>query len=344
MLIGFISLLLWCTAVSADEKDAEKYLNDMGLRRLSSHFSLPEEAKLGKQVRAARKLKKKITSAQREVSVWQKTVDDKQKLIIAYLQKRRELRMQLARAPSAKVHNRIVSMMNELVDRIMLMQQSGEAEKSLKNVRVALNEASEKYIEYLLETRKMYNNVKEKYEDLTTIPKVKLAVEHYSKAVGKTYRLGPGPGFLSLGRRLKKMEDTVLSEEIQLSKGSGGLWYVPVTFNGKHTQEMAIDTGAAIITMPWKTATAVGMTPTEDDPAVQLRLADGSVVDGRRKLADSVRVGKFIAKNVDCAVMPEHLPGAAPLLGLSFFKHFTYKIDTAGSKLIMSKIKLGGTP
>ena len=337
-LVGFLLVSLPATAFATAE-GAERYLQEQGLKRLSVYFALPDESEVTKKLRDANDLKKDAIEAQRTVAAAEKKIDDKKKLIVDYLQKRRQLRTQLASARTVEMNNRLVMMLNELADRITLLYESKDDEKTLEEAQAALSAATEKYVQHLIETRKMYDQVNEKYEDLAATPRVNLAVDHYSKAVGKNYRLGPGASFLSAGRRLKAMEDTILSEEIALRRGDGNLWILPVTFNGKSTQLMAIDTGASIISLPWKMAVDIGLMPQEDDPTIQLSLADGSIVQGWQKTAETVRVGKFTVKDVECAVMPQHLGNAAPLLGLSFFKHFTFKIDTANAKLVMAKVE-----
>ena len=68
-------------------------------------------------------------------------------------------------------------------------------------------------------------------------------------------------------------------------------------------------------------------------------MADGRTVKAKQVYASSVRLGKFTVEHVECAVMPADFPNAEPLLGLSFLKNFTFKIDNAGGKLVMSKIE-----
>jgi len=72
------------------------------------------------------------------------------------------------------------------------------------------------------------------------------------------------------------------------------------------------------------------------------RLRDAEAL--KKKLGAAQRELGFWQQKVECAILPEQLPGAAPLLGLSFFKHFTYKIDTANSKLVMSKVQAEDQP
>jgi hypothetical protein len=58
----------------------------------------------------------------------------------------------------------------------------------------------------------------------------------------------------------------------------------------------------------------------------------------KRVYAKTVRVGKFTVEHVECGVMPADCPEAGALLGQSFLKHFTFRIDNANGKLIMAQV------
>jgi hypothetical protein len=81
-----------------------------------------------------------------------------------------------------------------------------------------------------------------------------------------------------------------------------------------------------------------------DAPKVQLQMADGHTVVGQMVYADKVRVGKFTAEHVECAVLPAEFSEAAPLLGLSFWRNFIFKIDAEKAKLVMSKVDVPEKP
>ncbi len=335
-----VLVVLLSVAAVADEKDdAEALLKEKGLRRVGTYFSLPEETQIGKSIRATAPMKKQIRDAQQKAAVCEKMVADKKQLIIVYLQKRRECRMQMQRTTSVAAHNKLVSVMNELADRIVLMQESDKEEKALKEALATANQQSEAFVEELLKARKLYDQVKEKYADLAADSRVGQALEAYGKAADKTYKLGPTTSFAGNDRRLQKMEDIVLLESIDIRRGSSDLWFVPVTFGGKYTQTMAIDTGASIICLPWKMASDIGLLPTDKAPTLRMTLADGRTVEAKEMFADKVRVGKFTVENVRCAVMPREFTEAAPLLGQSFLQKFTYKINSVESKLVMSKVE-----
>ena len=110
--------------------------------------------------------------------------------------------------------------------------------------------------------------------------------------------------------------------------------------NGKDAVEMAIGTGASVIALPWAAAVAANLEPGSDDPEVQMQMADGRVISGRRVIAESARVGKFVVDNVECVAMPPEAVAAAPLLGQSFLQNFTYKIDSGKGTLRMSRIEV----
>ena len=324
---------------SADASVATAALEQKGLRKMGSYFAISDEAEVRRRLRAAELLKKKLRDTGREYAARAQQVEQKRKLIINYLQQRRELRARLAANTSVRTHNRLVTSLNELGDRINLMQHDDRDEQAAKTARAAHETLQSQYVEQILKTRELYDRVAQKYADLKADAEVAEAIAAFNKAGKKSCQLGPGRTYASLGRKLKKIEDTILSESIDLRKDGGSLWFVPVVFNDGKMQRMAIDTGASIISLPWSMAAAIDMSPTAGDPTMQVQMADGGVVTATRKIASKVRVGKFTVENVECAVMPRELTEAAPLLGLSFLKHFTFKIDTANAKLIMSKVE-----
>ena len=327
----------------SDEQAAEAALEAKGLRKVGVYFVADEESEVGKKVRDLASLQRQLRDVHAELAKWEQRERQKNQLIVGYLQKRRQLRAQLARTSSVNVHNRIVTALNELGDRINLMQQDEQGKQALEEARAAANKVREQYVGQLLEARQLIDKLKKQYETLEADKSVGQAIEAYGKATDRTYRLGPSSSFLSYDRRLKKYESAVISEKIDLRRGSGNLWYVPVVFNDGHVQEMAIDTGASVIAMPWSVAKAAGMTPTEDDPTIHVSVADGRQVPAKEVTAKKVRVGKFTVEDVRCCVMPEEFHEAPCLLGLSFMGNFSFKIDTAEGKLIMSQIKESGS-
>ena len=137
------------------------------------------------------------------------------------------------------------------------------------------------------------------------MPQVQAALDEANRRQGTKRQLGPTRTFQLASPRLKKLEETVFSQAIDLRRGQGNLLYVTAYFNGKHAQEIAVDTGASIVTLPQQVATQAGIEVTPDDPPVTLRVADGSSFEARLVTIDSVRVGKFTVEDVQCAVLPQ---------------------------------------
>ncbi len=323
----------------ADFDSPEAFLASRGLRRLSNVFALAEETEVSARLREAESLRKKAFGAQQKATQAQQVVDEKKRLMLNYVQQSRELGAKLPLARNVEQHNQIVTALNELDARILIMRESKQEEQALEKARAAATTLREEFVEQLLGLRQAYEEVGEGYEALAADAAVGRAMEEYSETASKTYRLGPTTVFAGMENKLARLEEMVLSESIPLRRGQGNLWYVDVVFNGRKTQEMAIDTGASVIALSWDVANKVGLAPGDDAPGVLVEVADGRVVEAKRVLAKTVRVGKFTAENVECAVLPGGLPRTTPLLGLSFFKNFSFKIDSGNGKLIMSQIE-----
>lgn len=343
---GLFAAVLVAVAAAQEKKPTPtEWLESQGLKRLSSQFVLPEEAEFSKLLRQAGDVQKSLGDAQSKLDALEQQKRDAEKLIFQYLQQRRQLRVQLNATTSVSAHNRIVTALNELGDRIVLLQQAGQDETPLREARALVSKLSEEYIELVLQARTMHDAIRARYAELTANAVVGRAIARVNESSERTYSLGPSSSLEANSRKLAKMEQAVLSESIALRRGASGLWFVSVMLNGKHAQEMAIDTGASIVVLPFEVAQQANL-PTAVDPdnVLTLTLGDGSQVQAARVMADSVRVGKFTVENVECAILPPNLPRSMPLLGQTYLQNFAYKIDSASGKLIMNKVQSDDSP
>lgn len=343
-IFGMMAVFLASAAATADEQSAEKALQEKGLRRVGNHFALPDEVELAKLVRAAEPMRRKVVDALRDATAAEQRIRDKEQLIATCLQQRIALRAQLQQAKSVQQYNSIVTALHELADRVTLLENDRKVEEAAKAARQAANAVREEFIEALLKARKLHDQIEQKYADLAADPKVAEAVKEYSEASERTCQLGPSAGFNGNARKLQRLEESILSESIDIRHGQGDLWFVSVMFNGQHALEISIDTGSTVIALPWALAEKMGVTPSSEDPTVKMQLADGRIIEAKQIYLDSVRVGKFTEEKVEAAVFPQELTEAEPLLGLSFLKHFSYKIDTGHAKLIMARVQTGDEP
>ena len=113
--------------------------------------------------------------------------------------------------------------------------------------------------------------------------------------------LGPSRTHLANVKLLEKAEGGILTETIQLRSDNGVFW-VDVTLNGKTTIPMVFDTGAGILSLGEADAAKAGLVPSPSDRTITLQVADGSSHEAKLMTLDSVRVGKFTVRNVECAV------------------------------------------
>ena len=216
-------------------------------------------------------------------------------------------------------------------------EQIGNLEERTKAARVKANEAREAYIQFTLDARKLAGEITAEYESKTTDTDLIAAVEAYNKAAGKQFKLAPTPKFAAAERELKQIEETVLSESIPLVGEGQSVARVNVAI-GKQSEEMVVDSGASLICLPFAMAEKLGLKPGPNDPVIHMSVADGSVIEGHRKVIPSVRVGKFEVKNVECAVLGPDAVNAPPLLGMSFLGHFKFELDSDAKTLTMVKI------
>jgi aspartyl protease family protein len=112
-----------------------------------------------------------------------------------------------------------------------------------------------------------------------------------------------------------------------------------VTINGEETIDMILDSGAGLVVLPDATAKKIDVVATEESPDIQLVLADGRIVVGKRVSIPAVRVGRFESEEIEAAILPPELTNAEPLLGMSYLKNYQVKIDSEAMTLTMSEIE-----
>jgi clan AA aspartic protease (TIGR02281 family) len=104
-----------------------------------------------------------------------------------------------------------------------------------------------------------------------------------------------------------------------------------------------VDSGASMVALPAAMATQLGLIPGPNDETLRLQMADGKIVEAKKMMLESVRVGTFTVEKVDCAVLPASFVAAEPLLGGTFLNNFIYKLDTDGRKLHLAELNSGTT-
>jgi len=328
-----------------DAAAAKKLLEDKGLIVTSVDLRLPDEQKLTEGLKKISRDRFKLTNAAKQLEAARAQVDATRQKITQLTRINVQLNARLATiAPNdVTMNNRLVGMLNANDGQIQLLQQGLEKlEEQQRTVRAGYNEVREQYVQQILDLRVLANGINSQYTKLATDGDVRKAVATLNNATGKTYEVAAGRTYLSADRRLKQLEDTVLSETINLRLEGSDSWWVPVVINGQHTKEMIIDSGASIVALPHELALACGLEPSSQAPTITLILADGRPIQAKGITIDSLRVGKFTVEKVECGVLGPEAVAAEPLLGMSFLREFKFELNTQKRTLTMVKVDEGG--
>ena len=128
------------------EKTGAELLESKGLRKSGQYFVLADEAALRKKLRELEPLRRKVFDAQKKADAADKVVDQKKHLINQCLQQRHDLEVQLNGVQNVAVHNRLVNAINELGDRIEILEKALKEDKVPKTLRAAATEIAEHYV------------------------------------------------------------------------------------------------------------------------------------------------------------------------------------------------------
>ena len=93
--------------------------------------------------------------------------------------------------------------------------------------------------------------------------------------------------------------------------------------------------------MPWQIAEEAGIDPKAGQPAM-IRDANGGVALAFKVTIAKVRVGKFVANNVECVVSQPGQANIPVLLGQSFLNRFNCQIDPTEKVIILSGATASG--
>lgn len=235
--------------------------------------------------------------------------------------------------------------MNTLAGQIdLLNQEHKKLADQVSSARQKVNESRESYIQHILDLRKLADEVRQVYKAKPGNPTVRRALARLNEQSDgeTTYALESPRSFKASLRRLESLEDKVLSESIPIRRTEGDALFVSTMLNGEHAQEMVLDSGASLVTLPHKVAVDCGLEPKDTDPGIVLQLADGRPIAAKLVTLSSLRVGTFTVEDVECAVLGPEAVNAEPLLGMSFLGHFTFEVDADAGQLKLVRVKSGG--
>lgn len=330
---------------SGDDAQARATLEEKGLKILSAELQLPDEQKLSAGLKESTRARVELNKATQILNIALQQVALNRQRITQLTQLNVQLNAQLTRVKPDDIatNNKIVGALQANNGNIRLLEQAAEKlTQQERAARSAYNDAREKYVQQILDLRKVANSIVSQYGQLAADPDMRQAVADLNAATGKSYELAASRSFQTAERRLKSLEDTVLSEVIPLRRDGGDSYWVSVVVGGKHTTEFVVDSGASMVMFPHETAKQCGIEPGSQDERITMVLADGSRIEATEVTVPSLRVGKFTVENVRCAVLDPDATEAEPLLGLSFLGEFRFELDTQKATLTMVKVDQGG--
>jgi clan AA aspartic protease (TIGR02281 family) len=218
-----------------------------------------------------------------------------------------------------------------------------EAEAAAHESQASAKQAVEQLQPKVAKLRQGYDYARAYYAKLAAAAAVKAAIaELNDRAPEKKYLLGPRETFAGSNKKIEEIEELSAmplkwrqEPAIVDYRDEHGSSYVQVELNGKKTVEMVVDSGAQIVSIPWKTAIDIGLNPASGE-RVPIVGAGNMAYIAWKVTIPTVRVGGALARNVECVVDPPQHSGT-PLLGKSFLKHFRWELDEQKRKLVISQ-------
>ena len=330
-----VGFLLWTGICLADDSSPQEVLKSKELVATGMVYALPAEAEIADGMKNLRTVKKKVDDDAKARKQLEGKLSIAKNAISQWEYQRIQLNAKLAKVTDAAENNHLIAQINILSDQIK------QVEDIRKDLESQLNgigtEDDTNYVNSVIDLNGKADEAAKTYAELAKDPQVKSALADINKSGHGTFRIGPNQTFIASLNLLRKWRKDVTSDVIALTI-QNNVPVVDVTLNGKVTRSMVVDSGASFVSLTADLARELEMVPTEKDQTIQMTLADGRVVEGKLMSLKTVRVGSFTVDDVECAVLPESLTAAEPLLGGTFLKNFIYRMDQKASQLHLSTI------
>jgi clan AA aspartic protease (TIGR02281 family) len=320
---------------TAPSSPAEQALAAKGLVRVGDCFVTETDRAFPDSLRATRAIQRKHESGQAKRVALQKdiasTTDRMRRMETEYLNRLDKLNA--TNKNMVSVYNQRVGQVNLVVTQLKATaRQLDQKQKDLQ----AIPDQSGEFIESLEKLQAQMKAISADYEKLAADPEVTSALAQLNKPGSSAVKLGPSETFARELPKIEKLAATIRTMPLDLMI-EHGVPQINVKINDKADVQMVVDSGAATLVLDAPSAKEAGLVPTENDPVATFIVADGSQVQAHIMTVESVRVGPFVVEDVLCAIMPASTKGSN-LLGGTFLRHFSYKMDLAAQKLHLSQL------
>ncbi|QDU44291.1 hypothetical protein Mal52_27700 [Symmachiella dynata] len=321
----------------------QEVLAERGVEVIDDRLVLREEIELKTLMDAMGELEDEMNRAQKAQKSLSGKIGSVDKTIQRLTGQMMRLNVQMRKLPPKAVlqNNQIVAEMNSVSGkRDLKIKDKIDLEANLDTARAKEVQARGAYIEQILKMNHLAEKIDAKYRQLIDDPEVQSSVAALNQKLGDDRKaaLERSSELEEQLARVATLAASVLSEVIPIRRTRGNSLYVEATLNGKNTISMVLDSGASLVCLPHKVAVAVGVHTKDTDQKILIQIANGETIKGTAVVIPTMRVGKFTIRNVEAVIIGPEAPNTPTLLGMSFLRHFQFKIDPAANALKLISI------
>ena len=329
------------TPEKGEVSDAQKEaLEKFGLRVYRNELMFLDERDLKAEVSKSLKAKKTLLGHELELQKLRLTELQAENQLVLMKQKDVQLNAGLATASGAVENNRYIAMINANASQVdLLLKDMSDLAKQVKAGQSFVNKASDEFVKQLLDVRGRLDAFDAKAKSLAEDQKLAAVVKEIEQTIGSEIEpLGESRSLARMRSNLEKLESIILTDTVKLTDDGSGTFEATISINGYDVVQLVVDSGASLVCLPSKMADELGLEIGPDAQPIQMTIADGSIISGKLITLDSVRMGKFEAENVQCAVLGPEAVNAPGLLGMSFLGNFKFELDASKGEIKMMTI------
>jgi clan AA aspartic protease (TIGR02281 family) len=334
---------------AADANDPKTVFANRGLTQMGFYLVLPAEIEMHNTVRRLRSLQSQVhdndrVSHQAQYTIEHgiqalQTMDDQYD---SATKRYTDLDGQKGKMDGAPVdqRNAWVASINETGEQLNILQHMRSWEvtrlrdaQRAQNVYGAIHMA---YINLAMDLAVKVEPLAFAYAGITNDSTLATAIEQYNKTAKVQARLGPSGLFQDDLKFVRLCAQDVANNIVALPPApEGSPPLIQAVINGKVKDTMVWDSGATGVQLSANTANALHLKFTDQTPTAPITVADGHQVTAKIMVLDSVTVGHYTAKNIECYVLPPDCQ-SDDLLGDTFQRHFVCRLDQQAGQLLLA--------
>jgi clan AA aspartic protease (TIGR02281 family) len=322
----------------AAEVAPEEVLKAKGLTKVGTMYLLDADVKLPDGLRDMRRAKHQADEAAAKRAKLDQQIKQAKDAITDLNVQLRDANERLNRANKSDVngYNRIIGQIDKIKTSIVDAATFAEAREAELG---KLSDPHDEYAGAVINVSDTMEALATQYEELSRDVEVKAALERINAKAPTKVRLGPSPVFTQELAGIRQLRVAVNKGVIKL-RVKNGVAEVDVVLNGSLSRPMLVDSGASAVLIKGDTCRRLGISPSYRDEMVKMTVADGRKVNCRVAMLKSVRVAQFTVHDVPCVVLPDGID-TEELLGSTFLRNFSFKIDLVAQELQLSQLTGG---